>query len=96
MEKTATRYDKILTKMAHNIFGDIVKAAYVTTWDIDSKLEEVVERLDKCEFKCVGSNKIDYGAETIWIEFTNGKCVEFSNSEWAFIRSSDKSNSYQA
>lgn len=95
IEKMAIRYDPILTKMAVNIFGDIVEKAYITTWDISSDRNDVISRLNNNSFFESKDPVIDYSGEVIWIRFTNGKIVEFQNSEWAYISPIDSTNFYE-
>ena len=84
-EKTAVRKDKKLTELAKEIFGDIVNMAYITTYDFNGDKDEITSRLDDEKFSDSSGGNINYDAKTIWIKFTNGKIVEFHNSEWASI-----------
>lgn len=93
MDKTAIRKNENLTKTAKVIFGDIVNSAYFTTWDINSKKSEVEHRINDNKFIYV-MEEIAMRGDEIWIEFTNGKTVSFSVSEWGGIESADTENSY--
>lgn len=94
-EKKAIRYSKELTEVLINIFGDIVEKAYITTWDINSKQNDVVMRLENTSIGVDDLNTLAYDEQTLWIKFTNGKVVEFSNSEWASIGNANIENSYE-
>lgn len=84
-EKIAIRKDKKLTELAKKIFGDIVVMAYVTTYVYSCDNADIISRLNAESFDNDKSSYIDYGAQKILIKFTNGKIVEFENSEWATI-----------
>lgn len=84
---TVIRKDKNLKRVATNIFGDIVKEAYITTWISGGSKEaqEAMERL-KDEAESVKSdNEIDIGTREVVIVFTNEKVVSISSSEWGSI-----------
>lgn len=69
-----------LTESAKNIFGsDIVKAVFIDIEDLE------VEEINAIE-KNTTSNTISSDANSIIIEFNNGKVIEFWNSEWGGIR----------
>lgn len=93
--KTAIRYDTELTEVAKDIFGDIVDKAYITTWAEYSDKDEVISRLDSNRFIKNEDGSISYDAETIWIKFTNGRLIEFQNSEWAYIRLVNMNEAYE-
>lgn len=87
---TSVRKYKSLLKQAKRIFGeDVVVNAWVT---IDSgRLEDkvTISKLLDIEEQSVVSNEseLDYDGATIILEFASERLVEFSNSEWACIRS---------
>ena len=85
--KKAIRVDATLLAMCQRVFGEgIVKGAYVVTWDYgNSKPGEVKRRLTEAMFIDNGEDAINYGAQEILLEFTNGNSVIFQNSEWATI-----------
>ena len=73
-----------LTRIAKNIFGDIVHKAYYAYWINETVTEEytisMIDRKIKSSFN--NENSIDQDGKTIIIEFVNGHHVIFSNSEW--------------
>lgn len=87
MEKTAMRRDENLLKKAQAVFGeDLVVNAFVCTWAMDfSSAEEVKARLDSAKHSSadLSDRGISYDSETIRLVFSNGRTVEFTNSEWA-------------
>jgi len=86
-EKKAIRADAELLSMCQRVFGtDIVKGAYVVTWDYgNSGPGEVERRLTEAAFIDDGKDEINYGAQEILLEFANGNKVFLQNSEWATI-----------
>jgi hypothetical protein len=90
MEKTAMRRDENLLKKAQVVFGeDLVVNAFVCTWSKDySTSEEVSSRLDFASKACEGgaTTECPYDGATIRLVFSNGRTVEFTNSEWASMR----------
>lgn len=72
------------TKIAKNIFGNIVNKVYYAYWINDTVTEEytisMIDRAIKASFN--SENSIDQDDKTIIIEFVNGNHVIFSNSEW--------------
>lgn len=71
-----------VTKIAKNIFGDIVHKVYFSSEFYGSE-DETISRIDRDINS--GFNRddcIDQDCKTIVIEFVNGKKVVFSNSEW--------------
>jgi hypothetical protein len=90
------KYDKNLTIMASRIFGeDIVESAYVSkithTGVTGSNLEREIVGLKEQGFDTV-QDEIDNSGKDIVITFKNGSSVEFTNSEWGGIASSDISS----
>lgn len=83
-EKYLLKEDKNMTKVAKNIFGDIVNNAYYA--EINYSFipeEETILKLDKLILNSVHKEEeIDQDAKVIVIEFINGKRVIFHNSEW--------------
>lgn len=90
--KIAIKKDKSLTAGAKKIFGHIVKKAWITT-DMRGSKAEIRDDLKMKKYGVISKNTIDFSGEAIWIEFTNGNVVEFSNSEWAWIKKADIDNS---
>lgn len=90
MEKTAMRRDENLLKKAQAVFGeDLVVNAHVCTWGYGySPKKELRERLDEVMHKSaeLTGRGISYDSETIRLTFSNGRTVEFTNSEWASMR----------
>ena len=91
--------NKELKIHAKKIFGSVVKNAYIVAekhYGEDSAYVREKIALSKAH---IGLNSkpdgIDFGGETIWIEFTTGKIVEFNSSEWAWIQTADVKNSYE-
>jgi len=81
--------DRKLAEAARAIFGNIVKSAFVSTYDsrdTDSNSEIEAEFQQASKSIEYGVKKyIAYGGLTIYILFSNGNMVKFSNSEWATI-----------
>ena len=86
-EKKAIRADESLLAACQRVFGaDIVKGAYVVTYDFgNSAPSEVERRLTEAAFTDDGKAEISYDAQEIMVEFCNGNRVIFQNSEWATI-----------
>lgn len=86
-EKKAIRADASLLAACQRVFGaDIVKGAYVVTYDYgNSAPGEVERRLSETAFTDGGKAEISYDAQEIMVEFCNGNKVIFQNSEWATI-----------
>ena len=81
---------KSLLKQAKSIFGELVVEAYVSHYEYDLKrLQNISKELGKFNTE---SGYLRYDGETIVLKFTNGKLVQFHNSEWASISSIDKLN----
>ena len=77
--------DKLL-KYAKTVFGDIVVNAWIAD---DLILGEVKTIKAICEdfkkIKLHSDGDLEYSFTTIVFEFSNGKRVTFSSSEWSFI-----------
>jgi len=76
---------KLLLKYASQIFGDIVTDAYVildSDMTKDEKKHDAICKINNLEYK---DEFLRYDYTDIVLEFSNGKRVVFSNSEWAFI-----------
>lgn len=73
-----------VTKIAKNIFGDIVKKAYYCEVHYSSITEaETIATIDREIANSFHTEtSIDQDGRTIVIEFVNGRSVVFSNSEW--------------
>lgn len=79
-----TKRDKILLKKAREIFGSIVKNAYIADRSYDGESKEAAgERLAQFKFKDDGKKVIDY--DKIILVFTNNKAVEFTTNEAAWM-----------
>ena len=93
-DKTAIRQDKRLLSTAKYIFGaNVVNNAFVSTYDIYSTREEVIERIEENMFTRI-EDVIQYDSETIILEFVGGNMVMFTNSEWASIEKVKASVTY--
>ena len=69
-----------LLRVANNIFGDIIKDAYIEHFDTDDLLklgEDYAEISDETE--------LNFDSDTIVLVFNNGKMVKFLSSEWSAI-----------
>jgi hypothetical protein len=96
--KIVCRKNKTLLHLAQSVFGkEIVKNAWVSTTsysDVEyaikelSKSEQGYDELDLWE----NVNSIDYDTDEILIEFSTGKKVLFSASEWASVESLSEEN----
>ena len=77
------------TKIAKNIFGNIVKDVFYAKqhFEFCSEKETISEIDSMIENSSHIENSIDQDASTIVIEFLNGKKVMFSNSEWGSMTS---------
>jgi len=73
-----------VTTIAKNIFGDIVHKVYYAEVHYDHREEsQTISMIDRqITSACNSEKSIDQDAKTIIIEFTNGRKVVFSNSEW--------------
>jgi len=73
-----------VTKIAQNIFGDIVhKVYYAESHYAHVDLADTIARIDRSIAQSFHSEtSIDQDARNIVIEFVNGRKVFFSNSEW--------------
>jgi hypothetical protein len=73
-----------VTKIAKNIFGDIVHKVYYAESHYSTVEEaETIARIDReIASSFHTENSIDQDGRTIVIEFVNGRSVVFSNSEW--------------
>ena len=84
--KYIMKSDSRLTEAAKNTFGDVASIAYCCYPHLrdGSPCNE-----DYSNIKAYAGpvNKINNGAIDICIEFTNGKIVMFTNSEWGTMRS---------
>ncbi len=80
MEDYHLKNKKILT-IAKNIFGDIVKNAYIAYFDKDL-ISGLVSSYKKLKDDSI---LLPYDSDDIVLEFSNGNLVKFSNSEWASI-----------
>jgi hypothetical protein len=67
----------VVTQAAKVIFGDIAVAGYVRVAACEKKGVSVFENEESYQLNC--------DAEDVVIEFSNGRRVEFSNSEWGAI-----------
>lgn len=79
-----------LCKMANNIFGDIVKQAYIEVYYEygSSFLDDIIRESDEEKIKGFDrqtGHTLEWGQSTIVLEFINGNFVEFTNSEWAYM-----------
>ena len=77
--------DKKLAEAARKIFGDIVKTAYVSTYNysLDKDNPEVEKRLQlNSRNLFFRENHVGHDAQTIFLEFPGGRLVGFTNSEW--------------
>ncbi len=100
--KKAFRYNEELTKKAIEIFGDIVKKAYVTTWDYgtlfhdsDTNKKRVESRLLFVIPDFYDKPTIPYSGRSIWVEFKNGKVVDFKSSSMATIENAATEKCYE-
>ena len=93
-EKTAIRFNKRLTELATKVFGDIVARAFITTWDLGSTDTDIEKRLQEADCYNSESDEINFDDKVIWIEFINGKIVDFYSAEWGAIKQADLSTSY--
>lgn len=93
--KIAIKYDKDLTKMAKSILGGVVERAYYTVWDYRHITEDDTNERLKDQKREFDGDILEYDGQKIWIKFTNGKIVEFSNSEWGYICPADTKKSYE-
>lgn len=80
-----------VTKIAKNIFGDIVhKVYYCESHYAQVDEADTIARIDR---EVAGSfhtdTSIDQDGRTIVIEFVNGRSVVFSNSEWGGMEKFD-------
>lgn len=73
-----------VTKIAQNIFGDIVQKVYYADLHYNHVDEaQTIATIDKAiENASNSETSIDQDTRTIIIEFINGRKVVFSNSEW--------------
>lgn len=79
---------KKVTEIAKNIFGDIVAKVYYAERDYSDDYNRVVNSINhsiETAFNCEES--IEQDGKDIVIEFTNGRKVMFSNSEWGCMES---------
>jgi hypothetical protein len=77
--------DRKLAEAARKIFGNLVKTAYVTTYDgLDKDNSEVEKRLklNSQNWMLINETNLRHDAQTILIEFSNGRLIGFTNSEW--------------
>jgi len=70
-----------LTKIAKNIFGDIVETVYVEHFSKSDNVNKIVEKI----LKNSKPDELQYDDNTIVIKFTNGRFVNFTGSEWCSI-----------
>ena len=92
MSQLLLKRDSALTKKAKDIFGAIVKDAYLIVDIYDNRVDpkEVTESLRNKRDKFVSKeNRIDYDGDVIVITFINNRSVFFTNSEWASITTID-------
>ncbi len=93
---TLIKKDKKLAQKARQIFGDIVKTAYISTnsfpdfdnksnGDLEKELKQNSKILLYTEDNKTGTKSIHSDAQTIFIEFIGGRLVGFYNSEWGNI-----------
>jgi len=83
----AIRPSEGLLKAAKQMFGGIVVQAWISvnilSWDTLGDSESKLDHAESsCCFELSNSNSIAYDGEMIVLEFSNGKQVFFSNSEW--------------
>lgn len=80
-----------VTKIAKNIFGDIVhKVYYAESHYANVEEAETIARIDReISSSFHTENCIDQDGRTIVIEFINGRSVVFSNSEWGGMEKFD-------
>jgi hypothetical protein len=73
-----------VTKIAQNIFGDIVHKVYYAESHYSNVDEATtIAMIDReIENSFHSETSIDQDGRTIVIEFVNGRSVVFSNSEW--------------
>ncbi len=88
-EKYILKEVEKVTAIAKNIFGDIVEKvyyamAYYETMDEQASISHFNYEIENSFHT---ANSIDQDCMTIVIEFTNGKKVVFSNSEWGSMES---------
>lgn len=81
MTKYMARLDDNLLNTARTVFGDgLILRAWVTTWRIDGMSE--LEDIEKRYYSSDNDNQLDLDAKDIILEFSNGRKVLFTNSEW--------------
>ncbi len=80
---------KEITKIAKNIFGDIVNNVYYADVLYDGiNLDYLISKIDRDINNASNTNlSIDQCGINIVIEFINGQKVFFSNSEWGSMES---------
>ena len=95
------RKSEDLLRIARSIFGEgLVSSVSVVTWSYENseiheyetepvrivkhRLSDSLERI-KSSSRNREYKSLHYDAGTIWIEFVNGRVVEFSASEWAWL-----------
>ena len=89
--KTAIRRDPILLKIAQSIFGkELVIDAFITASSYYDDIKTTKENLDSKVYQQYRKKHLRYDSETIWLKFSNGKTIEFQNSEWAYIKPAGK------
>lgn len=85
-QNIAIREDSKLLRQARTVFGDLVKKAWVTAYHYDHvPKSDTEERLKMSSDKLNERNKagtLRYDTEDIILEFSNGKTVMFTSSEW--------------
>jgi hypothetical protein len=76
-----------LFRSVKSIFGDIVEHVYLAQQCVSPCTEEYSKQrlLDNNTKFPFGRDVLDWCGETLIIQFTNGRHVLFTNSEWAFM-----------
>lgn len=78
--------DKKLLEAARKIFGDIIKTAYISTYEnfAEEESPSFIERLktNSKDIVLLEGKSLQIDNQTIYIEFKNNRLVGFTNSEW--------------
>jgi hypothetical protein len=98
-EKYLLKKSDIYTKIAKNIFGDIVRDVYLADvkYDFYSE-EEVLSNIEQYSQNITtdeSATELSQDALTIVIEFINDKKVVFTNSEWGSMAKFSEENIFK-
>lgn len=84
---TVVREDGKLLRQARAVFGDLVKKAWITGYHYDHMPQGEAEGLLTASAKRLHAaqkkDELRYDNESIVLEFSNGRTIMFSGSEWA-------------